>query len=732
MINANSLCAHCKSLLSPVVKDSNLQAFIGSIPKNESVFLKYSSDLSTLFALCLQGRIDEINPSKFTCLALRPNADGTTVIAPDSSKSVPPYIPKDKALCELISLDGTIAQHQKIWAGMMKFKTALGPRTTRKPSQQKMKEHSESITKPFDGDPSVFAEIEPQLRTLTQILIEKSGVSSEDLDKFYLPVSHIPEKDKKLLTIRSDGKAIKANRTEVQAFSTKGALRLEEIQEIYKEDPDTFCSRAFIGFPCEDCSLDLDDYPMIAKGTVPLSAISFIPKPGDKERVVAVPTAIMQSLSYPIGKIFKTINSSWAVQGVDSHKETCEFLSRMVSVSKGTKTFYSVDMSNFTDRFPYHGLTSVVTDELVKQGVLKPIDRKIMDLVCEGKILLDNQVRSYGVGTPMGTFPSFPAASNGNGMVGAIAFANAHLNGDVSKIRLDRLPMRVIGDDIVIWDDKTYQNYKELMTRLGVEVQESKCLQSNYVAEMCSKIITDQGVFQQRKIETLYTATNLDAVIDVIRYYGDVVLSELDPTITEKYGDQIAAMRMVPEPQGLAPVLSEPFWSDHPLLYNVYNAIQEARAHIVEDASLDARDFSILSTRRETYPRSLKFKPREDLVKDPFRRNVLIDSLERDVVHLYDIISNPSTKSVDRLEACTAVQELCLALDKLTPEGYFEKKELLQDFHLYNRDLVRTKSTKPNNRDESGLKVSQSLKRTVELSETLIDQEKEDDSYDFV
>jgi hypothetical protein len=717
-------------VLSSVVKDNELQAFIGSIPKNESIFLKWSSDISTLFALSFQGRIDEINPEKFVCLSLVPNASSVTVKAPDSSISVPQYIPKDKALQALISLDGTIASTQKIWASMMKFKTALGPRITRKPSQQKLKEHSESITKPFDGDPSVFSELESQLRTLTKMLVKKSQITQEDEEKYFLPVSLIPEKDKKLLTIRNDGKAFKANRTELAAFNTNGALRLEEIQELYLSDPDTFVSRVYIGFPCESCSLDLGEYPTIPRGSVPLSAISFIPKPGDKERVVAVPSAIMQSLSYPIGKIFKTINSSWDVQGVDSHERCCEYISRLVLESKGTKTFYSVDMSNFTDRFPYHGLTSVVTDELVNQGILKPIDKQIMDLVCEGKILLDNQVRSYGVGTPMGTFPSFPAASNGNGMIGAIAFANAHLNGDVTKVRLDRLPMRIIGDDIVIWDDKTFTEYKSLMTRLGVTVQESKCLQSNYVAEMCSKIITDQGVFQQRKIETLYAADDFDAVIDVIRYYGDSVLTYLDPSILNEYGRQIDAMRMVPRPQGLAPELSEPFWSDYPLLYNVYSVIQEARAHILENTSLDARDFDIMAQRTEIYPSSLKFKPKETLQQDPFRRNVVIESLERDVEYHYNIVASPGTSSKERYEACTVIHELCTALDRLTPKGYLAQRELLQDFHLYDRHLVRTKSkTKSYHKSESGLKVAKATKMAIDLSESLINQEKEDDDY---
>lgn len=693
MVTSKALCVHVKSLCSGICPNEELQSWIGFHSSvDDETFLKWSSEVSTLFALCLQGRINEINPDDFSQIGFKHNQSGLTTVDCGGISHTPEFVPREPVLQTLVAQDGTLARTQKIWAGLMKMKTAVAPRTTRKPSVRKMKEHYVSITAPFSGDQTVFPEIEESVRQVTRAMVKHARVDSSTEEKYYLPLYRQPAKDKGYHTLSSTSLADKsAKRTKLEAFNCNGLLRLEEIQNLYSMDPDIFCSRLFLGYKAKNCSLDLSEYPLVPSDTIPLSRVSYIPKPGDKERVVCVPTALMQSLSYPIGKIAKTLNSSWRIQGVDSHEKCCEDIADLIQKFNGSKTFYSIDMSNFTDRLPYLGLISVVVDELVNIGVLKPFDKAVMDTVCLSKIRINGTISAYGVGTPMGTFPSFPLASFANGVLASIAYARGHFNGDLTKIRLNDVPAKIIGDDIVVWDDNTHKNYVSLMERLGVSIQPSKCIAANYVAEMCSKIITDKGVFQQKKIDTLATADSLQSFIDQYTYYGDEILEYVDPTFV----DDLLSLQLVPYPMGTGPKIEDPFWDSEVALKNLYVSMGIARRYKrLESASLDALDYTIIEDRVGLYPRSLKFEPDIPESSDPYQRNQLIESLRRDMDVLYDILISTESTLEDKEDAAYRVGMLDKAIRTLDSSHYLEKLDRDLDYHLHDRGKTSDQTKK--------------------------------------
>lgn len=693
MVTAKALCVHVKALCSGVCPNEELQQWIGfHSSMNEETFLKWASEVSTLFALCLQGRIDEINPADFSQIGFKHNQSGLITVDCGGIHHTPEYVPRDTVLCTLISQDGTSARTQKIWAGMMKMKTAVAPRTTREPSVRKKKEHYDSITAPFSGDQTVFPEIEEAIRQVTRKIVKQSRVDSDTEEKYYLPLYLQPAKDKGYHTLSSTSLADKSvKRTKLEAFNPNGLLRLEEIQDLYNLDPDIFCSRLFLGYKAKNCSLDLSEYPQVPRDTVPLSHISYIPKSGDKERVVCVPTAPMQSLSYPIGKIVKTLNSSWRIQGVDSHENCCEDISDLIRKFNGSKTFYSIDMSNFTDRLPYLGLISVVVDELVNLGVLKPFDKAVMDTVCLSRIRINGTISAYGVGTPMGTFPSFPLASFANGVLASIAYARGHFDGDLTKVRLNNVPAKIIGDDIVIWDEETHNHYVSLMERVGVTVQPSKCIVANYVAEMCSKIITDQGVFQQKKIDTLSSADSLQSFIDQYTYYGDEILEYVDPT----YVDDLLSLQLVPYPMGTGPKIEDPFWDTEVTLKKLYISMGIARQYKrLESTSIDALDWTIIEDRVGLYPRSLKFEPDIPESNDPYQKNILIESLRRDMEVLNDILISTESTLEDKEEAADRVISLDKVIKTLDSDQYLDKVDRDLDYHIHDRGKTNDQTKK--------------------------------------
>lgn len=120
----------------------------------------------------------------------------------------------------------------------------------------------------------------------------------------------------------------------------------------------------------------------------------------------------------------------------------------------------------------------------------------------------------YAVGTPQGTFASFPLASLSNGIVAHLCYEMA-IGHKVNPTR--DCPYRVIGDDIVIFHNKAADHYRRIMTELGVEISEDKSLVSNVAVQMCSKWITSTGVYLQKKIKPVTTD---ESFIEAYRYYN--------------------------------------------------------------------------------------------------------------------------------------------------------------------------------------------------------------------
>lgn len=719
-----TLCVHVKRLLSGNIPEEDLQPWIGRTSNmTDSTFLEWSKEVSSLFALALQGRIDEIDQQQFSHIALRSNTERLTVNG-GGKTCTPSVVPRDVVLKRLLTLDGTSMHAQKIWAGMMKLKTAVPPRTSRMPSRKQLDDHYHSIVDPFNGDDTVFEEVEQQIRTLTQMIVKQSRVNPAMEEEFYLPMHAHPSREKKFTSVLKESTTRTISRRLQGAYDLQGFLGLEEVKSIYRQDPLTFISRMFVGTTVDEGSFDIDRYKTISKGSTALGTISYIPKAGDKERVVTIPTAGMQSLSYPIGKILRILLDSWNVQGVKSHEQTCEYISNMIRVSDH-KTFYSIDMSNFTDRFPYDGFQSIIVDELVNLHVLKPVDKTICDLIAHGAILVNGQIRSYGVGTPMGTFPSFPLASLGNGIAAAISFANAHLDGDVRRISLNHLPTRVIGDDFVTWDTGLASHYKELMTRLGVEIQPSKCMESQACAEMCSKIITDLGVFQQKKLETLASAESLTSFMSQLEYYGPDLISELaidDP----EFAQRLEALYLVPRPFGLGPSIDE---QDYGPLSNFYKAAEIGHeVTSVTQEPLNGRDLQILDLRKQAYPKDLTFKVGLQAHNDPFAITAIQESIESSILLLHKRIMEPKLSLKERDELSQVIIGYANMLSHLADEYAFLQRKKHLEYHLEDPSLIFDEKNDTLRRD-----VDKQLNKLVDITVDLQNSQKGDfeDGYEL-
>jgi hypothetical protein len=152
---------------------------------------------------------------------------------------------------------------------------------------------------------------------------------------------------------------------------------------------------------------------------------------------------------------------------------------RDIGILKPTKgsQFHSIDLSNATDRFPivlqFDILSTMFGKEYAEAWrhvmVGYPFDYK------------DRKV-TYVRGNPMGAYSSWSA------------FALAHhflvfLACERAKISWERCPYMMLGDDIVIADDKVAFHYKELLQRLDIPYSKEKSHSSFYLYEFAKRFI---------------------------------------------------------------------------------------------------------------------------------------------------------------------------------------------------------------------------------------------------
>lgn len=721
MIDSDALCAHTKALLSGVIPDGVLQRFIGFYGNLEDeTYLTYSSEISHLMSLALQGRYLDIRPSpEFKQLTFRRTDE---FVMYDGHVRHLDYIPNDDVLKAIIREDPL--RNTRIFAGMQKMKTAVMPRQSRYPSRSQFKDHMDSISKTFDGDISIFSELrEPIYELVLNLVKPKLGYFQyKAIHEDYLPLTAFPVRDKSFTLISTDGSAMSSPRNQLATYDIRGILRIPEIQDLVKKDIDTFVSRAFVGHRVRNSWFSL---PEPFEGmSVPINRIQFIPQAGDKERVVAVPTPLMQSLSYPIGTQARRINDSWEVQGVKSHEETQTFLSDLMANYKEL-TFCSIDMSNFTDRLPYDGLTSVVVEALIDQRILQPIDADILDVICHGGCLFNDRGRSivkpYGVGTPMGTFPSFPLASMTNGLIAAYSYAKAY-NISFEQVRMDAVPARVIGDDIVIWDVKTSRIYKETMDRLGVKVQPSKCMESSRVAEMCSKIITSKGVFPQKKIDTLseFSQSNpscdydsfVSQFVSQYQYYGEQLLDQLSER--QEFEHLVGILKDIPSPQGLGPSIDDESWDLHPLA-PIWRA-QKMISSLPNSTGMNARDFYLLCRRSSLLPDDLRYDIADNGDQGSIRDLILARSLARDEIISYHRLMRAAKDSSldDMLAEADRIQQLDAVRLSLTGKRSSYDLDTSIDYHL---DSSTIRDRRRHYREFSDLDISNTYQSLIDRSE---------------
>jgi len=199
--------------------------------------------------------------------------------------------------------------------------------------------------------------------------------------------------------------------------------------------------------------------------------ISFILENGGKVRVVAIPNVWLQWLLKPLDKALYACIRKDPVSVNFDQVDGAYFLQNCFEEGKGVA---SVDLSSATDRFPL----------ALQLGFLRGVGlhdyADAIKSISEGEWVVSGRNNiHYGTGQPMGMYGSFPLFHLTHVWLLKFLFEKW----GYGNCLVDKLPFRVLGDDVIISSPALALRYKRVLKRLGVEVSKSKTVTSSTIGQ---------------------------------------------------------------------------------------------------------------------------------------------------------------------------------------------------------------------------------------------------------
>lgn len=196
--------------------------------------------------------------------------------------------------------------------------------------------------------------------------------------------------------------------------------------------------------------------------------LSMVHDPEAKTRIIAIFDYWSQAVLFPL------------------HKDLMELLrelpgDRTFNQLKGfcgtpTANYWSIDLKDATDRFPL-GFQKVVLSEIYNNQYSEHWVRVLTSKPFSNPW---SEPAFYGAGQPMGAYSSWAAFTISHHVL--IWIARKRSGGSLSD-----LYYQVLGDDVVISDDKTKDIYLSILDQFGVVVSKQKSHNSQYMYEFAKR-----------------------------------------------------------------------------------------------------------------------------------------------------------------------------------------------------------------------------------------------------
>ena len=252
--------------------------------------------------------------------------------------------------------------------------------------------------------------------------------------------------------------------------------------------------------------------PLPAAGSsifeLPVGAFSVIQEQGCKLRAVSSPFLAIQAINEPlkvqlteISKIIPEIVTYNQQEGRDHLKHWMESETKV----------WSIDASSFTDRFPLEFQVEVLRKLLSKNKITQQMF-DAFTTTTKHKYYSPELERniSYEYGQPQGLGPSFVLAT----------LAHYELLDSLRKgLGIKNKPFRLVGDDVIISDERLAHSYMLWMESSNVEINQAKTIISNSLGEFAGAQVTRDKIIMRPKLGHL---NSNDAVVSLFDIFNDL------------------------------------------------------------------------------------------------------------------------------------------------------------------------------------------------------------------
>jgi hypothetical protein len=239
--------------------------------------------------------------------------------------------------------------------------------------------------------------------------------------------------------------------------------------------------------------------------------ISYIQEPGLKLRAVANPNRVLQAALDPLKKGLGHVLESLPNDHTFNQERGVAVVQQWLQEQR---TCHSIDLSDATNLFPLSYTLSVLKNRIkVSESSDKDLYLDQVDLFAEiarspwfTKENGEFEVHRFTRGQPLGLGPSFFAFGlSHNALLEELCYKNG----------IDPTLYAILGDDIVIADDRLANLYRRELEVLGCKIAKEKSIVSNKVAEFAGKLIFAKDVTPQFKWRGISDANFVDFVRQV-------------------------------------------------------------------------------------------------------------------------------------------------------------------------------------------------------------------------
>ena len=238
---------------------------------------------------------------------------------------------------------------------------------------------------------------------------------------------------------------------------------------------------------------------------LPTGAFSMIQEQGCKLRPVSSPFLAIQAINEPLKHQLTRISKT--IPEIVTYNQQAGRDQLQIWLESETKV-WSIDASSFTDRFPLKFQMEVLNKLLSRNKITQAMFDAFLVTTKHpyySKELGRNIAYDAG-GQPQGLGPSFVLAT----------LAHYELLESLRKgLDIKSRPFRLVGDDVIISDERLAHSYMLWMDACNVEINMSKTIISNSLGEFAGAQITQDEVIMRPKLGHLKSNDTVVSLFDI-------------------------------------------------------------------------------------------------------------------------------------------------------------------------------------------------------------------------